>query len=109
MDQVWQQLKQELEAQKTATEQWNPEPGEILLGTLLEVKTVEGEYGPCDLATLQEAETGKTIAVWLKHKILKQQWDSQNPQPGARIGIKYLGKQSGKTGQYHAYVLKTVP
>jgi len=103
---VWERMREELEAQERVAQEWQPEEGEILLGTLLYTQQITGEYGTTPIAMLEDADSGETVAVWLKHKILQREWEGRKPEPGDRIGIKYLGEESGKNGKYHAYVLK---
>ncbi len=105
-DSVWQRMKRELQEQDRVAREWQPNEGDILLGTLLYTQQVKGEYGTTPIAMIEDAESGETIAVWLKHQILKREWEGRDPQPGDRIGIKYLGEETGKNGKYNAYILK---
>ena len=73
---------------------WRPDQGEhptTIAGKLIEVRTVEGGYGPYPLVELEE-DGG---VVWEFHAfrdVAKSELASCAPQPGERISIAYGGR-----------------
>ena len=70
---------------------WRPKPDEKIVGTVVDVEMFDrGEYQPYPILTL-DTDSGP-IAVHCFHTVLKNELGKKAPQPGDRLGIKYLGK-----------------
>lgn len=84
---------------------WRPKPDEKIVGTVLEVEMFDrGEYQPYPILTL---DTGQgNVAVHCFHTVLKNELAKKAPQPGDRLGIKYLGK-SDKGYESYRVVMET--
>jgi len=83
--------------------------GQELLGTVtgLDIGTTwEGER--VRIVVVDAGDDGPPHSVWLLHDALKSQMTRLRPQPGDRIGIRYNGKETGKSGRsYHSYTVVT--
>lgn len=85
---------------------WNPEEhGNTLIGQLIRYEKGTTQYGPCHIAVIMDEDTGTVYSVWLQSFVLENRFREENPKPGERVGIKYLGRQSPKDGgaEYHNY------
>lgn len=86
----------------TNFEGWKPEPGDKLLGTVLTVSTSDaGGFGAYPLLEIV-SDDGEGIALHCFHAVLKTAVERWNPQPGERIGVKYVGKLEGR-GAFEGY------
>jgi hypothetical protein len=94
-------LYQRLEAWDDWPEAWRPVPGEILVGTVESFDTWVGKYGETPVVFVWHEVEQRLVAVYLSAMVLRQEFEKLHPQPGARIGIKYLGRAAGKS--YHKY------
>lgn len=89
---------------------WKPEAeGEMLTGTFERMEEVKVEHGTYPVAHIREDETGELRAVWMFHKVLRVEWEEQEPQPGDRVGIIYKGRREGQTYAYHHYGVEVEP
>ena len=89
------------------TKTWKPDEGEILKGTLLEGKILDGEYGPCHIMNIEDAD-GEVWTVWAGNKLLKDALLDQAPKPGKGVSIKFDGvKKPAKPGgrEYKAFYM----
>ena len=89
------------------TKTWKPEEGDILKGTLLEAKIIDGEYGPCRVLNIEDAD-GEVWSVWAGNKLLKDAVIEQAPAQGKGVSIKFDGvKQPSKPGgrEYKAFYM----
>jgi len=90
---------------------WNPEdlPGAMLVGTLLRYETIVTDFGPSQVAVIEDEDDGTVYGVALFRSVLKKRFDTLEPRAGDRIGLKYVGfaepTKKGGNG-YHNYVLK---
>ena len=90
---------------------WNPDdlPGAMLVGTLLRFETIVTDFGPSQVAVIEDEDDGTVYGVALFRSVLKKRFDTLEPRPGDRIGLKYVGlAESAKKGgnAYHNYILK---
>jgi hypothetical protein len=95
-------LKRELEEWDGWPEPWKPEPGDVLVGRVVQYSTAMGRYGPCRTCIIERDEGGR-VAVWLSLTVLLDLFKKEKPQVGERIGLKYLGRDEAKG--YHRYRL----
>lgn len=95
-------LEQRLEADAAA---WRPDQDDppILIGEVISVDTGTSEYGPYPLLVIRD-EAGNEKAVHAFHTVLRNELVRCKPQPGEKIGIKYLGDVDAKPGSpYKTY------
>lgn len=72
-------------------EAWQPDPGDKLIGEVIDVDTRETEYGVYPIVTVRTDE-GDELAIHGYHTVLKREFSKARPGVGERIGVKYLGK-----------------
>lgn len=83
---------------------WRPDPGEQLVGTIVEISSAHGDYGEYPLIVVEKADGTGDVAVHAFHTVLKSELAAKRPNEGDVIGIKYLGKVPGKSGNtYDSY------
>lgn len=76
------------------------EPGESVVGTVLDITTRENEYGSYPLVSL-ETDDGRELEWHAFHTVAANELAKVNPQPGDVLGVRNLGKRDGKS--YVAY------
>ncbi len=76
------------------------EPGESIVGTVLDITTRENEYGSYPLVSL-ETDDGRELEWHAFHTVAANELAKVNPQPGDVLGVRNLGKRDGKN--YVAY------
>lgn len=80
---------------------WKPNPGDQIVGTIVEISEAPGtNWGPYPLLVIEQAD-GTEVSVHAFHTVLKKEIAAKRPTEGDEIGIRYLGKPSGK--DYEAY------
>lgn len=85
---------------------WEPEAsGDTLIGTLEAVEMAPTEFGECRVAHVR-TEDGVLRALWLMHKVLRDEWDAAEPTPGDRVGALYQGERSGESHDYHVWAVE---
>lgn len=91
---------------------WNPEPGDVLVGTVAGYRERETPYGAKDILIV-ETDDGP-VSLWVSHKALvneMRKWSDKlkasNPprlDASTEVAIEYLGRQKSKEGNnYEAY------
>ncbi len=87
-----------------ASEVWQPDEGDSLIGVLIGHQKAVGTYGE-NYQILVQDETGKVIAAWLT-EWLKQNLKAQGAERGDLIALTFLGKKLSPAGRpYNAYSL----
>ena len=87
-----------------ASETWQPEPGESLIGELIGSQKASGIYGE-NIQILIKDETGHVTAAWLT-AWLKDNLRAQGADKGDLVAITFLGKKMSPAGRpYNAYSL----
>jgi hypothetical protein len=79
---------------------WRFEPGDKLVGQVIDLTEREGNFGRYPVVTLR-TDNGDEFAVHAFHEVLARNLAHVAPEVGDRIGIKYLGKHPERG--YHAY------
>lgn len=102
-----------LERVQQETENWIPEPGDVLAGTIVEVSSTDGGYGLYPIVVVATKD-GKTLAFHAYHTVAKNEVARQRPAPGDAFACKYFGKGVGRDGKtefykYRVIVEKAVP
>jgi hypothetical protein len=87
---------------------WKPNPGDRLVGTVLDLDTRDGEYGEYPIVTIQ-TDLGDEIAIHGFHTVLRREFAKRQPQVGERIGVKYLGKSDRGYESYRIVWENVVP
>lgn len=89
------------------SEAWMPEPGDTIVGTIIDVGSNDAGYGIYPILTV-EREDGTVNSVHAFHTVLKSEVANRQPRAGDRVGIKYLGKvkTKGGKGEYEAYKVR---
>lgn len=94
----------------TESRRWTPEtPGECVAGTVTDIKTIESEFGPATVITINDDELGPT-EVRFGRSVLKS-WLAKNPVAiGDGLGIRYEGTVEASSGNtYHDYTFRLEP
>lgn len=81
-------------------ENWDPNPGDKLVGTLVEITTRDNGHGPYPLVEIETAD-GRLVHFHAWHTVAASELAQKNPAPGDRVGVKYLGVPAGKS--YESY------
>lgn len=67
------------------------EAGDSLIGEVVEISRGESVFGPYPIVGVIDAEGGQWS--WHAfHTVAKNELANQRPQPGDKIGVRYLGK-----------------
>jgi hypothetical protein len=88
---------------------WQPTPGDTLMGTLTDAMLVNGtRYGDTPLAVVTDKDTGTKHGVWLSRSMLLRLFNETRPAPGSKLVIRYDGTavspSSGRT--FHTYRMR---
>jgi hypothetical protein len=90
-------------------EAWRPEPGEKLVGVVVELGDRDGGFGDYPVVAVL-GEDGEEYAVHAFHTVLRNEVAKQRPAVGDRIGIAYHGKDAAKGYEkYRVIVEKANP
>lgn len=79
---------------------WEPDEGDSLIGTVVDVTERDGAYGAYPIVTLR-TEAGDELAVHAFHEVLQGELAKVAPKPGDELGIRYVGKHPERG--YHRY------
>ncbi len=71
-------------------EAWKPNPGDTLVGEVVDVDTHDAGYGSYPIVTVRTDDGGE-VAIHGFHTVLKREFAKARPEIGSRIGVKYLG------------------
>jgi hypothetical protein len=86
-------------------EAWRPNPGEKLIGTVVDLSTRESEYSPDPYPIIHVAtERGEELCVHGFHTVLKSELEKLQPRIGDRIGIAYHGRSDRGYERYRVIV-----
>ena len=92
-------IEQQLDRVNAAA--WKPEPGDKLVGEVVELGERDGGYGTYPIVVI-EPEGGEPSAVHAFHDVLRNELARVAPRIGDVMAIRYDGKQAGERG-YHRY------
>ena len=97
-------LEAELEVQES---EWDPEPGEKVIGRMLDTDWVKAKTGRWLPIVRLEKKDGSVVRVPAAREVIKRKLESEKAQPGDLIGLKYEGLAASKNGgnEYHSYKL----
>ena len=90
---------------------WTPAEGDVLAGTLVRIRQIDGQYEkPFRVLTIRPM-TGTSPMDVSEKTTLKEAFDEMEAHGlGCQVAIKYLGSRIGKTGgRYEAYTAYSEP
>lgn len=93
-------------------DRWDPQPGEVLIGQIARYEgPIAHKYsektGKAFIAIILDEESGKEWSVWLLETVLVNAFVELAPDPGERVGIKFVGTQTSATGEdYKKYIVR---
>ena len=91
---------------------WTPNPGDVLAGTLVRIRQIEGQWGDFRVAVIRPMKGGAPVEVAEK-TVLKEALDEMEQHgPGCQVALKYIGRRQNKSGsgqQYEAYTSYVEP
>ena len=90
---------------------WTPAEGDVLAGTLVRIRQIDGQYEkPFRVLTIRPM-TGTSPMDVSEKTTLKEAFDEMEAHGlGCQVAIKYLGSRVGKTGgRYEAYTAYSEP
>lgn len=77
---------------------WTPEPGDRIVGEVVEISERESDYGGWYSIVTVETADGDEIAIHCFHTVLANEIRAKAPRVGDRIGVKYNGVREPKRG-----------
>ncbi len=98
--------KQQDQEKVSDADKWDPKEGDILIGTMLEAKIVNTQFGDARIMIVEEAGTGKVYTVWVTAKMFLDAVLTAGPAQNKGVSIKFDGKKQPKTAggrEYKAY------
>jgi hypothetical protein len=79
-------------------EGWRPEEGDTLIGTVTDVSIGRSNFGGSyPIVTVQPDDGTAEVAVHGFHAALRARFMELQPEPGERIGIKFVAKEAHKS------------
>jgi hypothetical protein len=88
-------------------EPWKPNPGDRVVGQVVDVDSRTTEFGTYPIVTL--ATDSGEVAVHAFHTVAKNEFAKRPPQLGERLGIKYLGKSDKGYEAYRIVFEDAIP
>lgn len=79
---------------------WNPKEGEAIAGRVVDIRELNGQYGPSKILDVESEETGELVAIRCA-TVIEREISRKNVKIGDSIGIKFLGKKNN----YYDYVV----
>jgi hypothetical protein len=79
---------------------WRPDPGDVLVGIVIELGERSSKYGGAYPTVTVATESGEVVVVHAMRKILRVELEQQAPVPGERVGFQYHGVADGG---YHRF------
>ena len=80
-------------------EAWKPQPGDRLIGTVVEVEEYRSDYGTYPMITIS-TDDGQEWMFHAFHTVARTEIERKQPKPGDRIGIAYHGLSEKGYEQY---------
>lgn len=88
-------------------EPWKPTPGDLLVGTVLDITERTTEYGDYPIVTISNNDGSWEFHAF--HTVARQEIRRQRPNIGDLIGVRYLGKPDGKDYELYRIVIERLP
>lgn len=89
-------------------EDWKPDEGDVIAGTLVEGRNINTKYGPTYIMAVK-TEDDEIVNVWCGSKMLRQALLLAMPAVGGGVIVKYEGKTEGKKNNWHQYYMNAEP
>jgi hypothetical protein len=91
-------------------EAWRPDPGDKVVGEIIELDMLESKFGGSYPLVVIETEDNRQVALHGFHTVFKSELARQCPKVGDRIGVAYHGRDE-KAGyeRYRVVVERTEP
>jgi hypothetical protein len=89
-------------------EAWKPEPGDKLVGTVVEIDERTSDYGSYPLLIV-ETDDGVEHAVHAFHTVLRNELARKRPRTGDTIGLAYRGKIDDRYEGYRVVIVRAEP
>jgi hypothetical protein len=88
------------QAEREHASAWRPEkPGDEVVGVIRTIRaSVATAYGPVPVVELEELGSGRPVAIWLIHTVLRNEFTRARPVPGESVLVRYLGKVQPESG-----------
>lgn len=88
---------------------WRPEPGDKLVGVVVDLSEREGLDGIYPIVTVR-TDDGTDVAFHAFHTVAANELAKLRPKIGDQIGIKYVGRIQGANSRssYHGYRVRTI-
>ena len=88
-------------------EAWRPEPGDKLVGTVIDLDERESAFSeePYPIVTVKTDDRGE-FAWHAYHTVARRELAKQRPRTGDRIGIAYHGKPDGKAYERYRVIVE---
>ena len=83
------------ELQDEPAEAWRPEPGDVLVGELVDTDERATEYNPAVPVLTIRTDSDELFAVWAFYTVLRSELQKVSPQVGDWLAIRRL-QDSGK-------------
>lgn len=88
---------------RPSAEAWRPEPGDVVIGEVVEVQERRGfAERPYPVVTVR-TEANEYVAVHGFHTVLKEELAKLAPRPGDRLGVAYHGLVEKNESRYELY------
>lgn len=71
-------------------EAWIPEPGDVLVGELVDIDVRAAEHDPAVPVLTMRTDSDELVAVWAFYTVLRSELQKVSPQPGEWLGIRRL-------------------
>ena len=65
---------------------WRPDPGDVLVGTVIELGERPSKYGGSYPTVSVATESGEVVVVHAQRQVLREELEAAAPVPGERIG-----------------------
>lgn len=83
---------------------WKPQPGESLVGRIVQYGTGQSSFGPVRTAIVEQ-DNGERVSLWLSSTVLLGLFREHRPKTGERIGLRFLGKHPTKNYKRYALIV----
>lgn len=103
-------LLERLDGKASDCETWKPEPGDILLGRVVDLDEAGNRNGVYPVVIVQ-CEDGRRFAWHAAPTVAQYELSHAGPQVGDLLAVRYEGKVSGgrHDGGYHSFTVRSEP
>ena len=83
---------------KLNREEWKPQPGDELIGTITSITERESQYGWYPVIAIAQDETGTVFEINAARGGILDDVIAHKPKPGDKIGLRFVGPQEKPNG-----------